>query len=89
MHIPKLLATTTTSLRTASPHLSKVRGVEQDAHQHTGESTSDGDGHDPGEHEQAHSLPVDGLERAVAETYTDCRTGDAHGGGDGELELRE
>lgn len=45
--------------------------------------------HDPGEEQEAHTLPVDGFESSVAETDTDCGTGDAHGCGDGKFVLRE
>ncbi|KAK6833440.1 hypothetical protein PG987_008134 [Apiospora arundinis] len=44
----------------------------------TSKGTGDGDGHDPRQHEQTDSLPVDGLDGAVAETDTDGGTGDAH-----------
>lgn len=45
--------------------------------------------HDPGEEQESHTLPVDGFESPVAETDTDCGTGDAHGCGDGKFVLRE
>ena len=43
----------------------------------------------PGEEQKTNSLPVDSLEGAVAQTNSDGSTGDAHGGGDRELVLRE
>lgn len=67
----------------------KVRGVEHDAHKHTSEGPSDGNGHDPGEDEETDSLPVNGLESAVAETDTDGGASDTHGSRDRERELRE
>jgi hypothetical protein len=60
--------------------LGKVRSVEDDAHGQTTDGTGDGDGHDPGEDEETDSLPVDGLDGAVAETDPDGGAGDAHGG---------
>lgn len=57
----------------------EVRGVEEYAHEHTADGAGDGDGHDPGDDEEADSLPVDGLEGAVAETDADGGTRDAHG----------
>jgi hypothetical protein len=66
-----------------------VRGVENDGHGDTADGSGDGDGHDPGEDKETDSLPVDGLDGAVAETDTDGGSGNAHGGGDGERVLRE
>ena len=66
-----------------------MRGVEGETHEASTDETGDGDGHDPGEDEEENSLPVDGLEAAVAETDTDGGTGDTHGGRDGELVLGE
>lgn len=66
-----------------------MRSVKDNAHDDTGKGTSDRDGHDPGEDEQADTLPVDGLDGAVHETDTDGSTGDTHGGGDGQGELGE
>jgi hypothetical protein len=63
--------------------------VEDDGHGNTTDGSSDGDGHDPREDEETDSLPVDGLDGAIAETDTDGGTGDAHGGGDGEGVLRK
>jgi hypothetical protein len=59
--------------------LSKVRCVENNAHGDTANGTGDGNGHDPGEDEQADSLPVDGFDGAVAEADADGGAGDAHG----------
>lgn len=69
--------------------LTEVGSVEDDSHGQTTDGTGDGDGHDPGEDEETDSLPVDGLDGAVAETDTDGGTSDAHGGRDGERVLRE
>lgn len=66
-----------------------MRGVEDNGARDTTDGSGNGDGHDPGEDEETDSLPVDGLEGAVAETNTDGGSGDAHGGGDGERVLRE
>ncbi|KAI6771380.1 hypothetical protein HG531_009005 [Fusarium graminearum] len=67
----------------------EVRGVESKSHKTSTDKTGDGDGHDPGEDEKENSLPVDSLDAAVAETDTNGGTSDTHGGGDGELVLRE
>lgn len=69
--------------------LLEVRGVESKSHKTSTDKTGDGDGHDPGEDEKENSLPVDSLDAAVAETDTNGGTSDTHGGGDGELVLRE
>lgn len=66
-----------------------MRGVESKSHKTSTDKTGDGDGHDPGEDEKENSLPVDSLDAAVAETDTNGGTSDTHGGGDGELVLRE
>ena len=63
--------------------------VESEAHETSTDETGNGDRHDPGEEQEANSLPVDGAPCAVAETDTDGGTGDAHGRGDGQLVLRE
>lgn len=63
--------------------------VEGDAHKNTTDETGDGDGHDPGEEQEADTLPVDGFEGAVAEAHADRRAGDAHRGRHGQLVLRE
>lgn len=73
-------------------HLSgaaKVRSVEQNAHQAATNETGNGNGHEPRENQEEDTLPVDGLESAVAQTDTDGGTGDAHGGGDGKRVLGE
>jgi hypothetical protein len=69
--------------------LLEVRGVESKTHKTSTDKTGDGNGHDPGEDEEENSLPVDGLDAAVAETDTDGGTSDAHRGRHGELVLRE
>jgi hypothetical protein len=63
--------------------------VEGERHQATTDQASNGDGHDPGEEQQTDTLPVDGLEGAVAETDAHGCAGDAHGGGHRQLVLRE
>jgi hypothetical protein len=70
-------------------HLGEVRGVEQDGHHAATNEAGNGDGHDPGEDQEADSRPVDGLVGTVAQTDTDGGTSDAHGRRDGQLELRE
>lgn len=67
----------------------EVRSVKEKTHQDTTEGTGDGDGHDPGEDQEANTLEVDGLESAVAEADTDGGSGDAHGGGYRQRELGE
>jgi hypothetical protein len=67
----------------------EVGGVEDDGHGDTTDGTGDGDGHDPREDKEADTLPVDGLDGAVAETDTNGSTSNAHGGGDGQGVLRE
>jgi hypothetical protein len=57
----------------------EVRSVEQDAHKHTSNGTSNRDCHDPGDDQEADSLPVDGIEGSIAKTNTDGGAGDAHG----------
>ena len=64
-----------------------MRSIEDHAHEDSSESAGDGDGEDPGEDQQADSLPVDCLQGAVAKTNTDGSPGDAHRGRDGEREL--
>ena len=83
-----------TSLYYCPPNLSthwllEMRRVEQDTHEHTGDGACNRDRHDPGDDKQAHTLPVHCLVGAVAETYTNSGTGNAHGGRDWQRELRE
>jgi hypothetical protein len=66
-----------------------VRGVEEQTHEDTAEGAGDGDGHDPGQGEEADSLEVDGLEGAVAEADADGGARDAHGRRHGEGVLGE
>lgn len=66
-----------------------MRSVNKQTHQATTNGAGDGNGHDPGEKEEAHTLEVDSLEGTVAETDADGGTGDTHGGGDGEGVLGE
>ena len=63
--------------------------IKDQAHDDPSEGTSDGDGSDPGEEEEADPLEVDRLEGAVAEPDADGGAGDAHGGRDGQGELGE
>ena len=77
------------NFKTHASHLAEVRSIEEETHKHTAEGTSDRDRHDPGGDEQADTLPVDSLVSAVAEADADGSTGDAHGGRNGEGELRE
>jgi hypothetical protein len=66
-----------------------VRRIKEKRHRDSAQSSSDGDSHDPSRHEEADTLPVDGLVSAIAETHANRSAGDAHGGRDGEGELRE
>lgn len=66
-----------------------MRRVEEETHEDAAQRAGDGDGGNPGDDEQADTLEVDGLERAVAEADTDGGAGDAHGCGHGKRELRE
>ena len=66
-----------------------MRSVNEETHQATTKGAGDGNGHDPGEEEEADTLEVDSLEGTVAETDADGGTGDTHGGGDGEGVLGE
>ena len=66
-----------------------ARGVEEQTHGDTTDEASNGDGHDPGEEQETHTLPVDSLEGTVAQTDTDGGTGDAHRGGHWQLVLGE
>lgn len=67
----------------------KVRSIEEQTHGDTTDKTGNGDGHDPGEEQETHSLPVDGLVGTVAKTDTNGGTSDAHRCRDGKLVLRE
>ena len=66
-----------------------VWGIEEETHQATSKSTGNGNGHNPGENEQADTLPVDSLVGTIAKTDTDGSTGDTHRSGDWESELRK
>lgn len=66
-----------------------VRSVNSQGHEAAANETGNGDGHDPGEEEEADTLPVDGLEGAVAEADADGRARDAHGRRHGQRVLRE
>ena len=72
-----------------SEALLEVRSIEEETHENSTEGTGDWDGHDPGEEKETDSLEVYSLQSTVAETDTNGGTGDAHGGGDWEGELRE
>ena len=63
--------------------------VEGETHESSTDETGNGDGHDPGEEQETHTLPVDGLEGTVAQANTDSGTGDAHGSGHWQLVLGE
>lgn len=67
----------------------EVRRIENQSHQHTTERARDRNRREPSDDEQADPLKVDGLERAVAQTDTDCRTGNTHRGRHGQRELTE
>jgi hypothetical protein len=66
-----------------------TRSIKCQSHQNSSNETGDRDGHHPREEQEAHTLPVDSLESAVAETNTDGRTSDAHRSGHGQLVLGE
>ena len=74
---------------TTATFLREVRGVEDQAHEHTSEGAGDGDGSDPREQKEADTLEVDGFHGAVAEPDADCGASYAHGRGHGERVLRE
>jgi hypothetical protein len=69
--------------------LSKMRRIQKQRHRDSAQSSSNRNSHDPSRHEQADTLPIDGLVGSVAEANTHRGAGDAHGGRDGEGELRE
>jgi hypothetical protein len=69
--------------------LCKVGGIQEERHRDSSNCAGDGNGHDPSRYEEADTLPVDSLEGTIAEANTDCGSGNAHGGRDGEGELRE
>lgn len=66
-----------------------MRRVDEQAHQHTSESAGNRDGEDPADQKESDSVPVDGLDCAVAEADTNSSAGDAHRGRNGERELRK
>lgn len=66
-----------------------MRSVDDEAHQASGDGTSDGDSEDPACQEETDTLPVDGTKLAIAQTDTDRGTGDAHGSGGRQMILRE
>ena len=66
-----------------------MRSIKSQGHEASADETGNGNSHDPGEEQEAESLPVDGLEGTVAETNTNSCAGDAHGSRDGESILRE
>jgi hypothetical protein len=66
-----------------------VGSVKEQRHRDSAQSSSNGDRHDPSRHEQADTLPVDGLVSSIAQAHSYRGAGDAHGGRDGEGELRE
>ena len=62
-----------------------ARGVDDEAHQHTRDQASDGQGDNPTEVDPGDHAPVDGAPCTRAETDADGGAGDALRGGDGEL----
>ena len=70
-------------------NLIKVRSIKEETHEDTTERTSDRNGSDPGDDQETDSLEVNGFDGAVAESDSNGRTGDTHGGGDWEGELGE
>jgi hypothetical protein len=69
--------------------LREVGSVQEETHEASRKSTSNGNGHDPGEEEETNTLEVDSLDSTVAKTDTNGSTSDAHRGGDGKLVLGE
>lgn len=67
----------------------EMRCVKEETHEDAAQRAGDGDSHDPGHDEQADTLEVDSLERAIAQADSNGGAGDAHRCGDGEGELRE
>jgi hypothetical protein len=74
-----------------------VRSIEEETHEHTGESPGNGYGHDPTalvsfgkngkendlrESKETDSVEVDGFECSVTQSNTDGSTSDTHGGRD-------
>lgn len=67
----------------------ELGGVEENTHQNTAEGTGNWNGHDPRKQEKTNSLEVDSLQSSIAEANADGGASNAHGGRDGERELRE
>lgn len=61
-----------------TPYLSEVRRIENQGHEYTSESASDGNRSNPCNDEEAYSLEVDSLEGTVAKTNSDSGSCDAH-----------
>lgn len=66
-----------------------MRSIEEQTHQATGQSSGNGNGHDPSKQQKSDTLEVDCPEGTIAETHANGGTGDTHGGRDGEGVLRE
>jgi hypothetical protein len=67
----------------------EMRGVNEQAHETPTNGASNRNSHDPSKQQETNTLPVNSLERAIAETDTDSSTGDTHGGRDRQRILRE
>ena len=60
---------------------SKVRSIEDDTHQASGECTNDRNSEYPSKEDPADGPPVDGVQISLAKTNTDCSASNAHGCG--------
>lgn len=67
----------------------EMGSVKDQTHEASAKGTSDGNGHDPSKQQKTDTLEVDGLESSVAKSNSDGSASDAHGGGNGQGELRE
>jgi hypothetical protein len=59
-------------------HLAEVRRIENKREQAATHQTGNRNSHNPSGSEQAYSLPIYSFERAIAQTYTNSSTRDAH-----------
>lgn len=66
-----------------------MRRINDETHQTPTNGASNGNGHDPGEEQEANTLEVDCPQITIAQTDTDGGTSDTHGCGDGQGELGE
>ena len=78
-----------TSIRRETLFGLEVRGIKHQTHQYTPKRSSNRNSSNPRKKQEANSLEINSLQRAIAETDTDGGAGDAHGCRDGKGELRE